>query len=26
VWEVEIADGDGRVCVSGRMTVAVRDR
>jgi 1,4-dihydroxy-2-naphthoyl-CoA hydrolase len=26
VWEVEMADGDGRVCVAGRVTVAVRDR
>jgi 1,4-dihydroxy-2-naphthoyl-CoA hydrolase len=25
VWEVEIADGDGRVCAAGRVTVAVRD-
>ena len=25
VWEVEMADGDGRVCVIGRVTVAVRD-
>ena len=26
VWEVEIADDDGRVCVAGRITVSVRDR
>jgi 1,4-dihydroxy-2-naphthoyl-CoA hydrolase len=26
VWEVELSDGDGRACVSGRVTVAVRDR
>ena len=26
VWEVELADGDGHVCVAGRVTVAVRDR
>jgi uncharacterized protein (TIGR00369 family) len=26
VWEVEIADDGGRRCVSGRVTVAVRDR
>jgi 1,4-dihydroxy-2-naphthoyl-CoA hydrolase len=26
VWEVEISDADGRVCVTGRVTVAVRDR
>ncbi len=26
VWEVEIADGDGRVCVTGRVTVAIRER
>jgi uncharacterized protein (TIGR00369 family) len=26
VWEVEISDDDGRVCVAGRVTVAVRDR
>lgn len=26
VWELEIADGDGRVCVAGRMTVSVRER
>jgi 1,4-dihydroxy-2-naphthoyl-CoA hydrolase len=26
VWEVEIADDAGRRCVSGRVTVAVRDR
>ncbi len=25
VWEVEIADDDGLVCVVGRVTVAVRD-
>jgi uncharacterized protein (TIGR00369 family) len=25
VWEVEIADDDGLVCVAGRVTVAVRD-
>jgi 1,4-dihydroxy-2-naphthoyl-CoA hydrolase len=25
VWEVEIADEDGRLCVAGRVTVAVRD-
>jgi uncharacterized protein (TIGR00369 family) len=25
VWEVEIADEAGRVCVTGRMTVAVRE-
>ena len=26
IWEVEIADDAGRRCVSGRVTVAVRDR
>jgi 1,4-dihydroxy-2-naphthoyl-CoA hydrolase len=26
VWEIEIADDAGRVCVAGRVTVAVRDR
>jgi len=26
VWEVEIADEDGRLCVTGRVTVAVRNR
>jgi len=26
VWEVEISDDDGRLCVLTRMTVAVRDR
>jgi len=26
VWEVEMLDGDGRVCAAGRVTVAVRDR
>lgn len=26
VWEVEIADDGGRRCVTGRVTVAVRDR
>ena len=26
VWEIEIADDAGRRCVSGRVTVAVRDR
>jgi uncharacterized protein (TIGR00369 family) len=26
VWEVEMADADGRMCVAGRVTVAVRDR
>lgn len=26
VWEVELADGAGRVCVVGRVTVSVRDR
>jgi 1,4-dihydroxy-2-naphthoyl-CoA hydrolase len=26
VWEIEIADDGGRRCVSGRVTVAVRDR
>jgi uncharacterized protein (TIGR00369 family) len=26
VWEVEMADGDGRVCATARVTVAVRDR
>lgn len=26
VWEVELADGEGLVCVAGRVTVAVRDR
>lgn len=26
VWEVEITDDDGRLCVLTRMTVAVRDR
>ncbi len=26
VWEVEIADDQGRLCVLTRMTVAVRDR
>ena len=25
VWEVEMADRDGRVCAAGRVTVAVRD-
>jgi 1,4-dihydroxy-2-naphthoyl-CoA hydrolase len=25
VWEVEITDDDGLVCVAGRVTVAVRD-
>jgi uncharacterized protein (TIGR00369 family) len=25
VWEVEIADDDGLVCVAGRVTVAVKD-
>jgi 1,4-dihydroxy-2-naphthoyl-CoA hydrolase len=25
VWEVEMTDGDGPVCVAGRVTVAVRD-
>ncbi len=25
VWEVDIADDDGRVCVAARVTVAVRD-
>lgn len=25
VWEVEISDDDGRVCVTARVTVAVRD-
>ncbi len=26
VWEVEIFDGDGRLCVLTRMTIAVRER
>ena len=26
VWEVELADDEGRVCVAGRVTVSVRDR
>jgi 1,4-dihydroxy-2-naphthoyl-CoA hydrolase len=26
VWEVELADDSGRVCVAGRVTVSVRDR
>ena len=26
VWEVELADDAGRVCVAGRVTVSVRDR
>jgi acyl-coenzyme A thioesterase PaaI-like protein len=26
IWEVEIADDAGRRCVTGRVTVAVRDR
>jgi 1,4-dihydroxy-2-naphthoyl-CoA hydrolase len=26
VWEVDIADDEGRVCVLVRMTIAVRDR
>jgi uncharacterized protein (TIGR00369 family) len=26
VWEVEISDGDGRLCTLTRMTIAVRDR
>ncbi len=26
VWEVELADAAGRVCVAGRVTVSVRDR
>jgi uncharacterized protein (TIGR00369 family) len=26
VWEVEMSDGDGRACVTARVTVAVRDR
>jgi uncharacterized protein (TIGR00369 family) len=26
VWEVELADDTGRVCVAGRVTVSVRDR
>jgi 1,4-dihydroxy-2-naphthoyl-CoA hydrolase len=26
VWEVEFAEGAGRVCVVGRVTVSVRDR
>ena len=26
VWEVEMADDAGRICVVGRVTVAVRDR
>jgi uncharacterized protein (TIGR00369 family) len=26
IWEVEMADGDGRLCAAGRVTVAVRDR
>lgn len=26
VWEVELADDAGRVCVAGRVTVTVRDR
>lgn len=26
VWEVEIFDGEGRLCVLTRMTIAVRDR
>jgi acyl-coenzyme A thioesterase PaaI-like protein len=25
VWEVEVTDDDGRLCVLTRMTVAVRD-
>ncbi|HET6870776.1 MAG TPA: PaaI family thioesterase [Solirubrobacteraceae bacterium] len=25
VWEIELADDAGRVCVSGRVTVSVRD-
>jgi uncharacterized protein (TIGR00369 family) len=25
VWEVEMADGEGRVCVAGRVTVAIVD-
>ena len=26
VWEVELADDAGRVCVAGRVTVSVRER
>jgi 1,4-dihydroxy-2-naphthoyl-CoA hydrolase len=26
VWEVELADDAGRLCVAGRVTVSVRDR
>src|SRR5579859_4301720 len=26
VWEVEISDGEGRLCTLTRMTIAVRDR
>lgn len=26
IWEVEIFDGDGRLCVLTRMTIAVRDQ
>jgi 1,4-dihydroxy-2-naphthoyl-CoA hydrolase len=26
VWEVELADESGRLCATGRVTVAVRDR
>jgi 1,4-dihydroxy-2-naphthoyl-CoA hydrolase len=26
VWDIEISDRDGRTCVAGRVTVAVRDR
>jgi uncharacterized protein (TIGR00369 family) len=26
IWEVEITDDDGRLCVLTRMTIAVRDR
>jgi 1,4-dihydroxy-2-naphthoyl-CoA hydrolase len=26
VWEVEMIDGEGRVCAAGRVTVAVRER
>lgn len=26
VWEIELADGTGRLCAVGRVTVSVRDR